>query len=442
MIKNHNLWKRFLLPSIAILTCIAVVVVYRFNDNNKEIYHSELLLPELSAARDDITKIKLSQGESSLEFVFDSDSEEWLLPSRNLYPADRNMVSKLLYSLTTSTLEERKTGLRSMYHTLGLDEKSAMNIQLHDKDNNIISDLFIGKKRQIGRGVYARLQGDRQTWVVSDIDIIGNSPNEWLNKNIYSIDSRRIRSIFIERTGHDSIALIRTSTNHDNFSLVNIPTDALISSQSNINDYANGFRKILITDVFSINDQMYQTKISDDPDIKVRVQTFDGLEIRLSMYQSGDEVTYLATVEPKLIESLISDSMSSNEYDKSGNYDENSANKDEATSQFSEDINDSTNVYEKDISSYDENYSIHTEKLVIGEQDNTDEVIASDNLTSDVVSIKQDALLSREDLLLSFSILKRRTEGRIFEVNGFYGQLIADGIDRLSVEDPLIEENN
>lgn len=174
------------------------------------------LLPNLAADAGKVERIVLTQGDRNL--VMEKSGDQWLMKSRDGYPASTEKVRALLIALTEAKLLEPKTRVSERFATLEVDDptgktSNARLIKLETASGTVLAEIIAGKQRtshaesQMGSpaagssGTYVRHAGDNQSWLVST-SIVGSAAlKDWSNARVFETETEKISRLTVEVQG-------------------------------------------------------------------------------------------------------------------------------------------------------------------------------------------------------------------------------------------------
>jgi hypothetical protein len=151
--------------------------------------------------------------------------------------------------------------------------------------------LIIGKKRipkgdSLVSSLYVRRAGEEQTFLVKGEVNAPASPPDWMDKELFHIDSKRIRSIEIQNPKDSGLSIVKEDPDATNLLLKNIPDGFKLRSQVSLNGLATALEHLSFEDVLSSKD----VDLPEERTVTT-FKTFDGL-IATATSASMDDRTY------------------------------------------------------------------------------------------------------------------------------------------------------
>ena len=139
------------LSILAILTALMVVwmliTIYKAEDTSDDF---SLLFPELFEQLSDVDNITFKSEQD--EFSLSRDDEQWFITDYHNYPADDDLVRRMLVDLADARILELKTDDPELYPVLGVEGAeeggSSFVIKLFN-DQQEVAGLVLGKARDL-----------------------------------------------------------------------------------------------------------------------------------------------------------------------------------------------------------------------------------------------------------------------------------------------------
>lgn len=261
----------------------------------------------------DIKRIEISHKNQNV--TLHQDGNLWVIKQKKNYPANIEMIRKIVVSLSSSALIEKKTKLKNHYFKLGLDDPSAIRMILFaDSNEKHIADIYIGNYTDTLDGTYIRRAEESQTWLTSGDLTIESKPSRWLDREFLSIERSRIRNFVIVHPQGETVKITRNTKFQTDYILENNPSGKKIVSQYNVNTLPSVLENLQLKNVIPSEDFIFKK----DKTIVATLQTFDGLEIvaRLTEKNSEKWAEFAVNFKKELVESVEKQENSSDESDE------------------------------------------------------------------------------------------------------------------------------
>ncbi|MDH4274521.1 MAG: DUF4340 domain-containing protein [Gammaproteobacteria bacterium] len=153
--------------------------------------------PQLEAQLNDITKVSVHAANNAVA-TLERTEKGWVVVEKSRYPADSGTLRKELLQLAQMDLVEAKTKKPENYAQLGvqaLDQggSEATEVKVYGANNAVIAQVVVGKSA--AGGGYVRVGTDAQTWLASARPSFASKAEDWLDKEIISIDTQRMHKV-------------------------------------------------------------------------------------------------------------------------------------------------------------------------------------------------------------------------------------------------------
>ena len=298
--------------TLLILAAITLVVIvgaafFGKEKTDKPNQSGELVFPGLMAQINDIVEMTIETKEQTVTLV--RQDEKWSVKEKGGYPASFEKVKPVLIGMAELRIREPKTKNPDLHEKLGLQDYNAEGssstlITLKAKGANTVATMLLGNERP-GKGtptqseLYIRKPDDPQTWLVSGKLPIEKIADEWLEKDILKIASKRIKRVYVTHPGGETLKVYKDTPDALDFKVRDFPKGKKVNSQFNVNNVANTLAQLAIEDVKKSD----ELKFSSKSGLQAVVETFDGLRLTVET-MNKDEVVYskiAAAFDPTLV---------------------------------------------------------------------------------------------------------------------------------------------
>lgn len=289
------------------VTAIALGILcyfIKFNQNNNSIAKTKLkagqkLIPNLPTR--DISRVTLTLGDFKTELVkLDPKSADslWGVSERNQYPADQELLRKLLGSLGEIKVSQAFPCIEEHYHRFSLLEKSekasqrALHITMYLPDGSEAAELYLGKLSggqqtafsEGASGRYVRLANDDSgVYTLGEIfPGIGASPENWLKKDFLIITQLESVELSAPNDTEFRSYKIQRSPQNTGLEVSDLASDEVMKLTS-----TNGITKLFNTSSFIdvLNEERFNE--NRNPDTKLTrealIKTTEGFNYKLSI---------------------------------------------------------------------------------------------------------------------------------------------------------------
>lgn len=186
-----------------------------------------LLLPTLAAQVNDITQLRLVGAGAKTLATLQRGDAGWTLAERDGYPADATRVRELLLKLSQLRGVEAKTANPALHARLGVedvaqDDATSLRVELQAGDGEPLA-LVLGDADSQGKAVYARREGEAQSWLSDGLVDPPREAARWLSRELTRIDVPRVSAVTVTHGDGDVVRIRRAADGDDEFVLDNLP---------------------------------------------------------------------------------------------------------------------------------------------------------------------------------------------------------------------------
>ncbi len=270
-----------LITVIAVLLAVAVLLMNRGPAPLEGT--GDLFFPALADHLNEAARIEMAAGEDTVTLVRAGDI--WQVAEKAGYPADQEKARAFLLGLSRAEKVEPKTGNPDLYARVGLGAE-ALTLAVLAEDGGSLARLDIGNSQYDGAArenrTFVLPDGETQTWLASGLAETQPEPVEWLDKNILTLERKRIAGVALSHEDGESFTISRDDPDSYNFSLEGL-ADGEGGKTSMLNSIAGAVQFLAFEDVARIEDMVFT-----DPMTAI-VRTFDGLSVRLVVAGAGND---------------------------------------------------------------------------------------------------------------------------------------------------------
>ncbi len=219
----------------------------------------------------------------------------WAIAEKKGFPADSEMVRRVLIQLSQLRLMERKTEMPERYPRIevsDLDAEDAKSTLLTVKSGSgdVLADLIVGKTKNglagaTGKGVYLRKAGEKQSWLARGELDLRKGVNAWLAKGIVDVGGDRIKRITSTRADGAVTVFTKATPEDKTFEIGGLP-DGKAAKEDEIKDLGEVLSDLRLTNVAPASDKV----LTDDKIVQAEVVTFDGLVVNIDMEETEDGI--------------------------------------------------------------------------------------------------------------------------------------------------------
>lgn len=265
------------LTILAILTGVMVllmlITIYQSNDDTDDF---ALLYPELFGELSDVNKLTFESPEDNFTLVRGS-GEDWVVKEYFGYPADFDLVKRILIDISEAKILEAKTNDPEMHYVLGVDS-DALEIKMFNTDE-LIAGIVLGDTRDVSvqtgpRQTYVRRSGEEQSWLAEGYLQINPQMLNWIDGEIINIARERIARVdIIQPTG--ATATLVNLGKKDKFGTPESGVKTVFKYQQLGYDIAGSLYQLRLEDVMPLAD----FSRGDSEVVSAEFLTYDGLKV-------------------------------------------------------------------------------------------------------------------------------------------------------------------
>ncbi len=282
-----------ILAGLALLGLVAAIFVNQ-EPESKLLNSGELLFPLLMAEVNDIDEMTVETKEETITIV--KGEREWNVKEKGGYGADVEKVKKAIVGLAELRILEPKTKNPELYERLGLQDTEkdgalSTTLTLKSSQKAEAVKLVVGNQRPAkgdpGKSdIFVRKPGDPQTWLV-----VGNLPlektaNEWMDKEITALTTKRVRQVTVTHPDGKSLHVAKDKPEDLDFTLDSIPAGFKVASQFNVNNVPGTLGQLSFEDVKKESDVDFKSQTG----VSAVLETFDGFRLRMQTMKQDDKV--------------------------------------------------------------------------------------------------------------------------------------------------------
>jgi hypothetical protein len=254
------------------------------------------LFPDLLQQAGDVASLTVIQGTDTI--TVERSEDGWGISERNGFPANADEIRETIVGMTRMLVVESKTRNEERYELLQLEDPAAEDansklVQLRDADGDIIAEVVLGKIKYgllgPGRnGVYARVPGDPQSWLVSGdisapLDVRG-----WADKKVFEFSPAEISRVTISHADGDRVVLVRDDPESEEatFRLENLPDGETLADDADLEFQVRSLGQLELWDV-RVSGTVEPPEGASETTIDVA--TVDGINVTMHLVSDGEE---------------------------------------------------------------------------------------------------------------------------------------------------------
>ncbi|MFA3789534.1 DUF4340 domain-containing protein [Aliiglaciecola sp. SL4] len=224
-----------LVSLVVIIAALAAAIYFLTIGANQASAEKLKLFPELAEQAQKIQQIQVSNANGSLIDARQSQGQ-WItvLPvSEREYPLQQKALSELVDGLSKAVLFEAKTAKSENFGRLGLQDidqvdsqGTLIKIRIGTKDYQVL----VGARASLGQGSFARLIGEKQTWLLDRIINLPTDQYAWLKQPILDVLKEQVS--YLRREGNAGFEIQKDFEQEDGFTLKGLGESEELKYQS------------------------------------------------------------------------------------------------------------------------------------------------------------------------------------------------------------------
>lgn len=245
------------------------------------------LFPELIKNVDNLKTVVIHHGEETT--TLDWDGKVWRNRERNNFPADPAKLTNLVVRLAQMAKLEPKTKQADRYNRLDLEDpkakdSKAQQVILLDGAGKELANVIIGKTKSSSGdgqegGTYIRLPNDPQTWLAAGELSLGQTPAEWLPRDVLDIPDSAVKSVTVTHPNGEKIVVFKADPTDKNYTVENLPKGTKLPDPA----VANNDAKVLAGFTFDDVAPAASKPFPKDKTVTAVVEGFTGFKVNLEM---------------------------------------------------------------------------------------------------------------------------------------------------------------
>lgn len=226
------------------------------------------------------------------KFTIERVGDGWGVAELKGYPANFDKLKTVLVEMSQLRYLEPKTADTARFDRLELRDVTAKGakskkITVKDKGGKVLAEGLIGKRNEdlfgTGKGgVYMRIAGKPESWLIEGIVSTGAGPADWVSKKILDISGGAMKRLQIGSPKGGHVAVSRNAVADKNFTLEDIPAGKRQRGEWETNQMPKAFENLELIDLKRA-DQVDFGKVT----YKGSFTTFDGLVIKSEAAKLG-----------------------------------------------------------------------------------------------------------------------------------------------------------
>jgi hypothetical protein len=254
------------------------------------------LVPGLQESLNDVERVGIVKAGGEAVATLEKRESGWVVANKSDYPADVTKLRQSLRALAEAKIREVKTANPEFYDRLGVVDTSdskasgvAVSVTVPGKDfGTVILGNTEGAKQR-----YARRANEPQSYLIDRDPEVPKNASQWLDARILDVRGDRVQQVTIRHADGETVSVSKASADAANFDVAAVPKGRELLYAGVANVIGSALRELNLEDVERADDN------AGERPVHVEFKTFDGLVVRATGTQRGDEkwLTFEASVD-------------------------------------------------------------------------------------------------------------------------------------------------
>lgn len=279
---------------VVTLAAVAAAAVVMLGDRGRHRQADRsTLFPGIEQEFNRISRIEIADKDGAVIIARSGEGssadQEWVLPEKHGYPADRAAVRRLILAFARMEVIEAKTRQPAFYERLGLrdlaaGDSRARRVTLWSGAEPVASILIGDRAASHAPGgnttgaerAYLRRSGEAETWLADNVPEVAAKASEWLDDRLFSLPKERIAEIIIRHDNGEELRLSRADADVE-FTLDQLPKGRSLKAYGGAEALASALAFLAFDDVRPAGQD-------DEPETaRATFTTFDGLAVTVGV---------------------------------------------------------------------------------------------------------------------------------------------------------------
>ncbi|MEX0828733.1 MAG: DUF4340 domain-containing protein [Nitrospirales bacterium] len=254
----------------------------------------QLLFPDFMNVVNDVKEVVIETKEQTVTLV--RGEYFWGVKEKASYRADVEKVKQAIVGMADLRIREPKTKNPELYERLGLQDSNqegslSKTVTVKTVDNPEAVKLVVGNQKPAKGNprmsdIYVRKPGDLQTWVVTGNLPLETVADEWLDKEVTALTTKRVRQVTVTHPSGDTLHLSKEKPEDLDFRMDSVPPGFKIASQFNVNNVVGTLVQLSLEDVKSQAEIDFAVKQG----VSATLDTFDGLRLQVHTTKRNEQI--------------------------------------------------------------------------------------------------------------------------------------------------------
>ena len=275
-----------ILGGVTLITVIAAgwSLSERYTTAALEQKEGGLIFPNLQQQVGSISSVEVTRNKSS--FSLKRQPDGWANMGAGGFPARQARIEKMIGGLVAMSYFEPKTARANLYSKIQVEDAAegakSTRLTVKDESGKILADVVVGKSKTgvagLDRdGVYVRLPNEERAWLAEGtLDVRYDAP-DWSERRLLDVRAGTVGVMSVTNPDGDVIEIYRKNTDDADLTLKNLPENAEIDSQYQIDYMSNLLDNVIFSDAKPAD----QIDFKGKPGFHATVVSTDGLVVMM-----------------------------------------------------------------------------------------------------------------------------------------------------------------
>ena len=275
-----------ILAGVTLITAIAAgwSLGERYTTAALEQQEGGIVFPNLQQQANGIASIEVTRAKSASSLV--RKPEGWANMGVGGFPARQARIEKMIGGLVALSFFESKTARADLYPKIQVEDVAdgakSTRLTVKDDSGKILADVIVGKAKTgvagLDRdGVYIRLPNDQRAWLAEGTLDVRYDAADWSERRLLDVRSGSVGVMSVTNSSGETIEAYRKNADDADLTLKNLPENAEIDSQYQI-DYMAG---LLDNVTFSDAKRADEIDFATEGGFRATVVSTDGLVVMM-----------------------------------------------------------------------------------------------------------------------------------------------------------------
>ncbi len=273
--------------AIVVAVLLTILVGLRLSEGPTETESGQALFADLRDRINSIDALVIDGPENARVEIRRSDSD-WVVASRDGYPADVAKVRSALLAIADAQVVEQKTANPERYAAIGLQEPEAegsTGVRLAASGEGETFSVIIGNAAS-GTGRYVRRTGDAISLLIDKNPDVSADSSGWLDRELLDIDTGSIASVLVSHADGEEIQVEKSDPEAADFGVADIPDGRELSYPGVANGIAGALNGLELEDIRPASEA--------EPATIASFTTFDGARLTVRVYPEAEDATWIS----------------------------------------------------------------------------------------------------------------------------------------------------